>query len=361
MLDASRLRWTALLLSVGVAACSEKPEAPALRPSLEHLELSEPAYRAAGLELATVGPATLRVSEELPAEVTVDSRRVAKLAPIVSGTVRQVRRKLGDRVSRGEVVAIIESLEMADARLKYIEATHRRRFAQEALRREEMLYRKKISAEEEFLRRRHASEEAQIAQDVARQHLEVFGMPSEAIAKLEGRERGRLADCSLKAPAAGTILEMSAVVGGPVARGKELLVVADLSRVLLEVRVPVGLIGRLRGGASAPSPLRTPRAHGLRPRDLPGARGRPGDAHHSRAPRGGQRPGRLAAWLDGLGGAREPRREGTGGRPQRGRAHRGRSTRGLRGGAAEDLRAAARDPGQDRRPRDRRAAGPGSG
>lgn len=43
MLDASRLRWTALLLSVGVTACSEKPEAPALRPSLEHLELSEPA------------------------------------------------------------------------------------------------------------------------------------------------------------------------------------------------------------------------------------------------------------------------------------------------------------------------------
>lgn len=195
-----------------------------------------------------MGPATLRVSEELPAEVTVDSRRVAKLAPIVSGTVRQVRRKLGDRVARGEVVAIIESLEMADARLKYIEATHRRRFAQEALRREEMLYRKKISAEEEFLRRRHASEEAQIAQDVARQHLEVFGMPREAIAKLEGRERGRLADCSLKAPAAGTILEMSAVVGGPVARGKELLVVADLSRVLLEVRVPVGRIGRLRVG-----------------------------------------------------------------------------------------------------------------
>lgn len=62
-----------------------------------------------GVVLATAASGVVDVGVELPAEVRPNGDRTAHLAPRFPGIVRQVRRSVGDRVSAGDVLAIIES------------------------------------------------------------------------------------------------------------------------------------------------------------------------------------------------------------------------------------------------------------
>lgn len=62
-----------------------------------------------GIVVAPVGPGTIRKSLRLPGEVVLNEDRVAHIAPRFDGIVREVRKRLGDRVDAGEVMAVIES------------------------------------------------------------------------------------------------------------------------------------------------------------------------------------------------------------------------------------------------------------
>jgi cobalt-zinc-cadmium efflux system membrane fusion protein len=64
-----------------------------------------------GVEVATAGPGRLRLHVDLAGEVTFDPDRVAHIVPRFPGVVREVRKKIGDRVEKGEVIAVIESNE----------------------------------------------------------------------------------------------------------------------------------------------------------------------------------------------------------------------------------------------------------
>ena len=58
----------------------------------------------------------------VPGIVTPDADRVARVAGKVVGTVAELRKRLGDPVAKGEVVAILDSREVADAKSELFSA-----------------------------------------------------------------------------------------------------------------------------------------------------------------------------------------------------------------------------------------------
>ena len=56
-----------------------------------------------------------------------------------------------DRVRKGEVMAVLESLVLADAKTAFLSARERVALAKRNFMREETLWRKKISSEEDYL------------------------------------------------------------------------------------------------------------------------------------------------------------------------------------------------------------------
>ncbi len=62
-----------------------------------------------GVVVATAGPGSVDVEIELPGEVRPNADRVAHLGPRFPGVVREVRKGVGDKVRKGEVLARIES------------------------------------------------------------------------------------------------------------------------------------------------------------------------------------------------------------------------------------------------------------
>lgn len=63
------------------------------------------------ITLGTAGPGKLRREVSLPGEIAPHADRVAHVIPRFVGVVREVRKQVGDSVSKGEVVAIIDSNE----------------------------------------------------------------------------------------------------------------------------------------------------------------------------------------------------------------------------------------------------------
>jgi cobalt-zinc-cadmium efflux system membrane fusion protein len=81
----------------------------------EHREgrvrLSPEATLAAGIEVSTAGPRTVTRTLDLPGEIVPNADRLAHIVPRFPGIAKQVKKGLGDRVDRDEVLAIVESNE----------------------------------------------------------------------------------------------------------------------------------------------------------------------------------------------------------------------------------------------------------
>ena len=112
---------------------------------LSHKELEE-----FGIELAEAGSGTLDLTIELPGEIALNADRLAHVVPRVASIVRQVKKRLGDKVKTGEVMAVLESREVAEAKSAYLAALERLALAGSNFKREEMLWQKKISSSASF-------------------------------------------------------------------------------------------------------------------------------------------------------------------------------------------------------------------
>ena len=73
-----------------------------------HVELSQEARIASGIEVQPAGSRPLRVTIDLPGEVVPNADRLAHIVPRFAGIVREVKKGLGHQVRVGEVLAVIE-------------------------------------------------------------------------------------------------------------------------------------------------------------------------------------------------------------------------------------------------------------
>lgn len=94
------------------------PSADQASPASDHsgdhadrVALSPEQQRAARIETAIAGPMTVRVMRSLSGRVVANEDALAHMAPRFPGIVRSVNKRLGDAVSPGDLLAVIESNE----------------------------------------------------------------------------------------------------------------------------------------------------------------------------------------------------------------------------------------------------------
>jgi cobalt-zinc-cadmium efflux system membrane fusion protein len=75
------------------------------------VHLTEAEMKEFGVESSTAGPAAIEEHINLSGEIIAAPNRIAHLRPRFSGIVQDVRKLTGDRVKKGDVIAIIESNE----------------------------------------------------------------------------------------------------------------------------------------------------------------------------------------------------------------------------------------------------------
>ncbi|OYX87958.1 MAG: efflux transporter periplasmic adaptor subunit, partial [Xanthobacter sp. 35-67-6] len=73
------------------------------------VELNDAKLAAAGIGLETAGPEKLRQKLRLNGLIQPNQEAVVQVAPRFPGIVREIRKRLGDKVNKGDVLAVIES------------------------------------------------------------------------------------------------------------------------------------------------------------------------------------------------------------------------------------------------------------
>jgi membrane fusion protein, heavy metal efflux system len=206
------------------------------------IRLTETQIQAAKITTAEIRPGVIRRQISVPASVTPDPELVGRIAAKVAGTVAQLRKKLGDSVAKGEVVAVLDSREVADAKSEYLAATTNFDLQSTLFQRDKGLYAKQIIAEQLFLKSRAAFTEAKLRLDLARQKLAALDLSEAEIAALPNQPIAALREKEIRSPIAGRVSERLVSIGQPVGgegQLKEIYVVTDVSNVETDLAVPV--------------------------------------------------------------------------------------------------------------------------
>jgi cobalt-zinc-cadmium efflux system membrane fusion protein len=189
------------------------------------------------IEIGTAGPGNLKVHVSLPGEVVVNADRLAHIVPRVSGVVREVRKGLGDRVRKGDVMAVLESRDLADAKAAFLNATEKHALARANFAREEDLWKKRISPEQDYLQAKQALAEVGIELRSAEQKLHALGFSDAYLAQLPSQPDMSYTRFEIVAPFEGTVIEKHLSLGETRKDDAEVFVIADLSSVWVNLSV----------------------------------------------------------------------------------------------------------------------------
>jgi len=217
-----------------------KTEAPKGNDNLVRLTATQ--IQAAKITTAEIKPGFIRRKISVPASITPDPELVGHIAAKVAGTVAQMRKRLGDSVDKGEVVAVLDSREVADAKSEYLAAATNYDLQNTLFQRDKGLYAKQIIAEQLFLKSRAAFTEAKLRLDLARQKLAALDLSDAEIAALSNQPISALREKEIRSPVAGRVSERLVSIGQPVGgegQSKEIYVVTDVSTVEADLAVPV--------------------------------------------------------------------------------------------------------------------------
>jgi len=257
--------WLApLLIALGCGGdAAERPNVPAGESLETHeeelvVQLDDAEIAQFGIETAVAGPGRLAVTTELPGEVQVNGDRMAHVAPRVGGVVREVLASLGDEVRAGQLMAVLESRELADAKAAFLAANERLGLAQATFEREEHLWRDRISSEQDYLDARNGLAEARITFRAAEQKLHALGFSQEEVGGLSEQHDADLTLYRVTAPFGGTVIQRHITLGETVSAAEPVFTVADLSTVWIDLSVYQKDIGAVRAGQS----VRVTTAHG---------------------------------------------------------------------------------------------------
>jgi len=200
------------------------------------VELSAAKVAAAGIETATASLTSLPAVLSTTGQVDFNQDRLAHVSPRIPGRVHDVRAGLGEQVRRGDVLAMLDSLELGRSKAEYLQAKAREQLKSENYEREKGLYGDRISSEQEMLAARAAHIEAEAELRGAEETLHLYGLTDTEVASVTYENPGR-SMFAIRAPLAGKIVEKHVTVGELVSPERNLFSLADLSEVWVWIDV----------------------------------------------------------------------------------------------------------------------------
>jgi cobalt-zinc-cadmium efflux system membrane fusion protein len=188
--------------------------------------VSERVAKAAGVQIGPVEMGTLPATVELTGEVAADPDRTAKVPVRVAGRIVEVTFQEGQRVAAGQVLATIESGEVARIRAELNTTSTRAKAAHLRVDRLAKLVDAGTATPQDLENARAEAGVLDADVGAARQTLTSIGGGGGATARLQ-----------IRAPFAGVVVKRDGVIGEPVAADHVLAEIVDLDRALFLARL----------------------------------------------------------------------------------------------------------------------------
>ncbi len=223
-----------------------EPPASAAASSLEahqdEVRLTPEALELAQISVGRAERRALTGGAAIPAEVQFEPSSTAHVGPMVSGRITKVSATLGDRVRRGQALAVIASSDVSAARARLGQARARLAAAEATYRRQQQLSSEGIGAQRSLI-----DAEAQVAElraevDGVRRQLSVFGA-------------GGAGELTLSAPIDGVVVAVHATLGETLSPEEPAFIITDPTKVWVRGNVPELELAQLRLNLEQPTSL----------------------------------------------------------------------------------------------------------
>jgi cobalt-zinc-cadmium efflux system membrane fusion protein len=200
-----------------------------------------------GVVVATAGKERLADAISVTGKVEVNSDRIAHVSPRISGKITSVKALLGDSVASGQMLVMLDSVELDEAINRYRQSKAKLSLAKNNLDRINALVEKKIAARKEI---HQADTDYQVTSSelyADKERLVLYGL---SLADLDGSDHKRQL-LPVRSPIGGVITEKYAIVGELADPTKNLYTVADLSSVWVMVDINEKDLAKVRKGQEA--------------------------------------------------------------------------------------------------------------
>ncbi len=215
--------------SAGAEARWRREPSPTCSTSSTTVTLASPEIvRAVGLEYAQIKSEPLARAVERNAVVAYNANRYARLSSRAPGVVAEVLKDLGERVGKGEVLAVVDSTELGSTKADLLLAVETAGLWEANAKRERSLVEKGIGVEREALEAETRAAESRIEVNRVRQRLRNLGLSKEQIDAVE-KDGDTSSLLPIVASFDAVIVERSAVIGEVVEPSKPLVAIADTS------------------------------------------------------------------------------------------------------------------------------------
>jgi cobalt-zinc-cadmium efflux system membrane fusion protein len=193
--------------------------------------------KAMGIEIATAEARAIPTEIRVVGTIGFNEDKLARIVPRVPGTVRQVLKSVGDRVAAGEPLAILDSREIADARSLYLAAKDKLALAETTFNREDELFRKKVSSEQDLINARRELTQARNDMRMSAQSLLTVGLRDADLKRLDAASSD-LSRFDVLSPFAGEVVEKRIFTGEFLPSDRTVFTIADLDVVWVYLQVP---------------------------------------------------------------------------------------------------------------------------
>jgi len=204
---------------------------------------SEEAARA-GIKVEEIKPQALGETVIVTATIHPDQDRLAHVSPRIEGRITSAPARLGDKVRAGQVLAVLNSVEVGEAHAAWMQAQAELRIAEADFKRAETLNAEEIIPRKDFLR---AQADRDKAAAVVRNSADRLRLLGGSVAASGNAVSG----FSVTAPFAGTVIDKKATLGELASPSTPMFTVADLSRVWIQAALPEAALAKVRVGAAA--------------------------------------------------------------------------------------------------------------
>lgn len=219
-------------------------------PQRHFVEMSPEKAAAHGITVDSATPAVISLPISSRGKIILHPDLVAHILPKVPGIAKEAFKNRGDKVTKGEIIAVLDSREMADAKAHYLAAIEKQKLSATFFEKENRLFEKNVTPEQEMLLAKSALEEANIQLNLARQHLYALGLNKREVEQIPEENDEEFRYYLLRSPLNGTVISRDMTRGEYIEEKSPIYEIADLSTVWVDIGIFPKDFSKIKQGAA---------------------------------------------------------------------------------------------------------------
>lgn len=226
MIPSLGLLFTSVVFGCERPVVAPEQVVPASPTGARRIVLDPEVVERLGIRTHVVGETTFAATIAVPGSIELDPTRYAEVGPRLEGRVLSLHARLGDRVEKGQLLAVVAAASLADAQASVLTSKATLKAAERNRVREEQLFAERLTSARDFELADAALAHAKAESDAAVARLVALGA--------SGGVGGSL---RLVSPIAGVVVARPAVLGGHLASSAHAFAIADLTRLVATLEV----------------------------------------------------------------------------------------------------------------------------